>query len=107
MGQIYSRSEQVVIWLGDMFSDVMGAPQAIADLASIEEDEYGDPSGSVNPEWLLFRQFKFRSNPRTKNLNWVAIARILQRAWFQRAGHLCAISLSAHFLARCGASRRL
>jgi hypothetical protein len=88
MDRIYSIAHQVVIWLGPLFSDVREAPRAIYDLATI------DPFGSLNddeteedrtnPERLLIRHLRFQTNHKIQKLNWKSVARLLQRAWFQR-----------------------
>jgi hypothetical protein len=111
MDRIYSIAHQVVIWLGPLFSDVMEAPRAIYELATI------DPFGSLdddeteeertNPERLLIRQLRFQTNHKIQKLNWESVARLLQRAWFQR---VCSHGQTSFIFAdggSCGASKRL
>jgi hypothetical protein len=88
MDRIYSIAQQVVIWLGPLFSDVNEAPRAIYELAtinpfgSLDDDETEEEK--TNPERLLIRQLKFQTNPKIQKLNWESVARLLKRAWFQR-----------------------
>jgi hypothetical protein len=80
MGEIYSKADRVLIWLGEYISDAFEAVEVIVALCnkieSFMEDSKYLARGSIRT--------KFLADPEIKSLRWDMLSDFINRAWFGR-----------------------
>jgi hypothetical protein len=84
MGSIYSRAEQVIIWLGPSFEDSRLAIETLSNLAE-GIIYHKEDSSVVNKPGSWAEYLRGSSEALTSNaLSWFAIRDLLRRKWFSR-----------------------
>lgn len=84
MAEIYARAKQVVIWLGENFSDVDPAVENIRAIAEKLIPIWKATTEKESAEMLALRIMAFKADPAVRKLHWDSIANLLKRSWFQR-----------------------
>ncbi|ORY13402.1 heterokaryon incompatibility protein-domain-containing protein [Clohesyomyces aquaticus] len=93
MGQIYSKAEQTLVWLGPSDED-----SAVAiDFVSLINKGLGELNECPDDASLLFEMNSSRDSP-----GWGALGNLLSRPWFQRVWVIQEVALSRDVHVLCG-----
>jgi Heterokaryon incompatibility protein (HET) len=84
MAQIYQKAKQVIIWLGENFSDVDEAYDTLLKISHALTSFWKADRENESEEILAMRKAAFISDHVVHNLHWDSVATLLKRAWFHR-----------------------
>jgi hypothetical protein len=101
MGQIYTKAEKVLIWLGEDDSGSIPGLQIVERLsrAQLERDRNGD---TRNKHQLLMSGFSEYGLPKPDDTAYTSFSKIFQRPWFSRGWILQEAVLAKEATIHCG-----
>lgn len=84
MGSIYEQAARVIVWLGEMFSDVEEAPTTLSQLAQRLVPLWKAEQEGMDPLSRMLEIERFKADPEVRALHWDSLAELLKRGWFER-----------------------
>jgi hypothetical protein len=84
MAEVYARAQNVVIWLGENYSNVDPALKTIYAIAENLVPIWKAAQDEESPEVIALKVIAFKTDKSVRKLHWDSVAELLKRAWFQR-----------------------
>ncbi len=100
MGQIYSRAQMTIIWLGRSDSFVRKASTVLASLGNLSVDRASLMKDTTRI--LRVRNYEAFGMPKIDDLQWLALYAFLNRNWFKRLWVVQEVALAPRAVALCG-----
>lgn len=82
MSNIYEQATGVIVWLGEMFSDVEEAPRTLNAIAQHLVPIWKAQHAKADDMTIRVKGELFKAQ--TKGVHWDSLAQLLMRGWFQR-----------------------